>query len=305
MKKTNKILLTIVVSALVITGLQMVFATVPNPGHLLSELECNALFCINSTAGTVTIGGTASIPLIVNGRITSTGTPTANTDVATKGYVDGLVGSGGGGIVNTVEFTSSAQWTVPTGVEFINVMLIGGGGGGGSGSSTDAGAGGGSGYIGNYQLTVTPGEILNVVVGGAGGPASSGGTSSLTKADGKLLFWSSGGGPGGDAGDIWGGSPGFSGRCAGGAGQDYCTGCPSCNGQCGGGACGMLDANSGGYGGTGYGAGGGGGGSGEYGNRAGGGGGGYYGAVGTPVSASNGSGQTGGAGAPGIVIIAY
>jgi len=34
-------------------------------------------------------------------------------------------------------------------------------------------------------------------------------------------------------------------------------------------------------------------------------GGGYYGATSASVSAANGSGQTGGAGAPGIVIISY
>jgi hypothetical protein len=298
----HKKLLIILTIIFVISGLQIVFATVPNPGHLLSELECNSLFCINSTAGTVTIGGTASIPLIVNGRITSTGTPTVDTDVATKGYVDGLIGSSGS--KNVLEITSSSQWTVPAGVEFIDIILIGGGGGGGNGSATDSGAGGGSGFIDNSHLTVTPGEILNVIVGAGGDSSLSGGSSYLTKADGKLLAWANGGGAGNDAGSLYGGGPGM-GRCNGGSGQDYCMGCPSCTGQCGGGMCGMTSANSGGYGGTGYGAGGGGGGAGESGHRAGGGAGGYYGAVSVPVSANNGSGQTGGSGAPGIVIIAY
>jgi len=292
----------LLVGALVVTGLQVVFATVPNPGHLLSQLECNSLFCINTSTGEVTIGGTTVIPLIVNGRIKSTGTPTDATDVATKGYVDSL---GRGGTNTVVEFTASGQWTVPANIEFINVILIGGGGAGGLANLNEAsGGGGGSGSIDNIQLTVTPSEVLNIVVGAAGTPSSkNGGSSYLTKADGKLLFWVSGGGGGGD-GDFYGGQGGL-GRCPGGNGHPVCSGCSSvCSGQCGGGACGSYGGP--GYGGTGYGAGGGGGGCGDCGiYKGGGGGGGYYGVVTTPVSASNGSGTTGGAGAPGIVIIAY
>lgn len=302
-----KILFTVLIVIFAVIGLQVTFATVPNPGHLLSELECNSLFCINGTAGTVTIGGTASNPLVVNGRITSTGTPTANTDVATKGYVDAAVGGGGGGeeTETVVEITSSGQWTVPAGVNFIEVILVGGGGGGGNGvvSSIHAGGGGGSGYIESTHLTVTPNETLNVVVGSGGSAGSWGGASYLTKADGKLLVWANGGGAGGNAMDYGGG--GGSGRCSGGCGETYHPGCSSCTGQCGGGMCGLTAAYSGGYGGTGYGAGGGGGGATEYGHRAGGGGGGYYGATSVSVSAANGSSQTGGAGAPGIVIISY
>jgi hypothetical protein len=285
----------------------MVFATVPNPGHLLSELECNALFCINSTAGTVTIGGTASIPLIVNGRITSTGTPTASTDVATKGYVDGLVGSGGG-LMNTVEFTSSTQWTVPTNVEIINVTLVGGGGAGGmrNASTTFAGGGGGSGNVTSYQLTVTPEEVLTVIVGSGGIGTSTescgkcGGASYLVKDSGKIFVWADGGSPGSNGMDYNYGGPGGLGRCSGGCGyprtpapSGYC----SSYGQCGGGTSGKP-----GNGGTGYGSGGGGGGS-EY--TAGGGGGGYYGTGSETIFASNGTSTYGGDGAPGIVFIAY
>lgn len=301
----HKTFLTVLAVVLVGIGLQVAFATVPNPGHLLSELECNSLFCINSTNGTVTIGGTASIPLIVNGRITSTGTPTVATDVATKGYVDNAVGGGGGTTV--VEITSSGQWTVPTNVHFINTILIGGGGGGGQGSSANGGGGGGSGQIESVSLTVTPNESLYVVVGAGGGSASCGGSTYLSKSDGRILAWANSGCAGGGAGS-YGGKPG-SGRCAGGAGQIYCPGCPSCNGQCSGGGCG-LSQNSSGEGGCGYGAGGGGGGSGTYGNRAGGGGGGYYGATtGYPCASAgsvySGSPTAGGTGAPGIIIISY
>ncbi len=300
--KKHKELLTILAVMLVIAGLQVVFATVPNPGHLLSELECNNLFCIDGTAGTVTIGGTASIPLIVNGRITSTGTPTADTDVATKGYVDDLIGSGGSG--TKVQFTSSTTWTVPTGVEIIDVTLVGGGGAGGmrNATTTFAGGGGGSGDVVSYQLTVTPGEVLTVIVG-SGGIATSdgcGGGSYLAKSDGKIFVWANGGSKGSNGMDYNYGGPGGLGRCSGGCGYPrhpepwgYCYSTGSCSGG--------LSGKPG-KGGTGYGSGGGGGGS-EY--TAGGGGGGYYGAGSETIIASDGTSTYGGDGSPGIIFITY
>lgn len=302
----HKKLLIILTVIFVISGLQIVFATVPNPGHLLSELECNSLFCINGTAGTVIIGGTASIPLIVNGRITSTGNPTADTDVTTKGYVDGLIGSSGSG--TKVQFTSSTTWTVPTGIEIINVTLVGGGGAGGmrNVTTTFAGGGGGSGDVASYQLTVTPGEVLTVIVG-SGGVATSpencgncGGASYLVKANGKIFVWANGGSPGCIGTSYnYGGSGGL-GRCSGGCGYPrspvpggYCYSTGSCSGG--------LSGKPG-KGGTGYGSGGGGGGS-EY--IAGGGGGGYYGADSETIIASDGTSTYGGNGAPGIIFITY
>ncbi|MFA5086916.1 MAG: hypothetical protein WC470_01275 [Candidatus Paceibacterota bacterium] len=290
----NKIYKRIAVVAMIFAigtiGMQIVSATVPNPGHLLAELECNALFCINASAGTVTIGGTTAVPLVVNGRITSTGTPINSTDVATKGYVDGLLGSGG--TMHKVEFTTSGSWTVPAGVTVINVTLVGGGGGGG----TPGGGGGGSGYVSSYQLPITSSPLhINVGAGGGGG-GGAGGTSFIANSSGQILVWANGGGGGGTPG-------GGVGRCNGGNGAYGGGGAYA--GQCGGGAAGHGSGGGygayGGGGGTGYGAGGGGG-SWDYGGGGG--------AGGFDTSVSAGSGQRhpyngGGAGAPGYVLITY
>jgi hypothetical protein len=69
----------------------------PNPGHALSDLECNAdSLCIDATNDYVGIGtNTPTTKLDVNGvinvnsnKITNVAVPTVSTDVATKAYVD-------------------------------------------------------------------------------------------------------------------------------------------------------------------------------------------------------------------------
>ena len=75
-----------------------------------------------------------------------------------------------------VIFTSSQNWTVPTGVYKIKIIAIGGGGGGGGGSASYAGGGGGSGAISYTEAIVNPGITINIQVG-AGGSAGVGGSS--------------------------------------------------------------------------------------------------------------------------------
>ena len=98
----------------------------------------------------------------------------------------------------------SHTWTVPNGVRFISAVLVGGGGGGGgnngnSGPGSSGGGGGGLRWINN--LVVTPGEVLNVVVG-AGGAAGTpynhayAGGSSYIKRGSTTLVTASGGGRG-------------------------------------------------------------------------------------------------------------
>lgn len=259
--------------AIGITGMQIVSATVPNPGHLLSELECNNLFCINTTAGTVTIGGGTAIPLIVNGRITSTGTPINSTDVATKGYVDSLIGTGV--TMHKIEAVAvgTTTWTVPAGISVINMTLVGGGGGGGAGGTCLTwyhchGAGGGSGYVETAQAPVQAGDILTILVG-AGGAVGSTGNQTAVFINGTILAWANGGG-GGYQGTCAFVTPGGVGRCSGGSGADCNSygGAGNTAGTCGG-------AGAIGYRGIGYGAGGaggdGGGGAGGYGSVGGGG----------------------------------
>lgn len=66
---------------------------------------------------------------------------------------------------NRAEFTSSGNWTVPAGVTRVRARLVGGGGGGN-------GYSGGNGYFREFELTVTPGAVMPVVIG-AGGAAGS------------------------------------------------------------------------------------------------------------------------------------
>ena len=73
--------------------------------------------------------------------------------------------------------TSSGTYTVPAGINYIYIMAAGGGGGGGGGTnpgSPYAGpepgqSGGGGGGVAQGWVPVTPGDVLNVVVGAAGG----------------------------------------------------------------------------------------------------------------------------------------
>ena len=113
--------------------------------------------------------------------------------------------------VQTASFpnTGSYTWTVPAGVTSIQAVVTGAGGGGNQGGSR-----GGSGATVTATLPVTPGEVLNLVVGGGGGPGNSavaqggsggGGASNITTGDvasgGQALIIAGGGGGSGNGGD--------------------------------------------------------------------------------------------------------
>lgn len=68
--------------------------------------------------------------------------------------------------VLTFKNTTLCDWTVPAGIDQVEVLVIGGGGGSGSG-------GGGSGGFIQESATVTSGQVIKVVAG-AGGEASTG-----------------------------------------------------------------------------------------------------------------------------------
>lgn len=105
---------------------------------------------------------------------------------------------------NRVVFPSAGTftWTVPVGITRIYAQVWGAGGGGGScsGSNSSGAGGNGGGYSGGV-FTVTPGQVLTIVVGagGAGYVATVGaaGLTGGTSSVGALISATGGGGGGG------------------------------------------------------------------------------------------------------------
>jgi hypothetical protein len=86
---------------------------------------------------------------------------------------------------------SNTSWTAPTGVNFIEVLVVAGGGAGGSGQ--DGGGGGAGGLIYNSYFPVTPGTAYTVTVG-AGGTIGLPGGNGSNSVFGSLTAIGGGGG---------------------------------------------------------------------------------------------------------------
>jgi hypothetical protein len=90
--------------------------------------------------------------------------------------------------------TSGTTWTVPTGVTYVNVTLVGGGGGGGAtGNATVNASNGYPGECISSIVTTTPGATISYAIGAGGGggtwtpnvgaaPGGTGGTTTFTGA---------------------------------------------------------------------------------------------------------------------------
>lgn len=78
--------------------------------------------------------------------------------------------------VSSVSFTvpGNYSFTVPNGVNSLSITAIGGGGGGGGYSGSSVGGIGGDGARVGSTLSVTPGQVLSLVVGGGGGGGANG-----------------------------------------------------------------------------------------------------------------------------------
>lgn len=133
---------------------------------------------------------------------------------------------------------SGTSWTVPAGVEYVNVTLVGGGGGGGAGNDSNAtGQNGLPGQLIQTTITTTPGASITYAIGagGTGGAAGSPGTAG--NSGGNTTFTgattASGGGGGAGGGNHNGntGTPGLSGGNGGGGSGKYGTGGVGGNGQ--------------------------------------------------------------------------
>jgi hypothetical protein len=152
-----------------------------------------------------TLSNVYPITSITNGSQTVTG-------ISTNEYGDGPSGPATNFLVNNgqIEWRNlgalqtspnlTYTWTVPDGVTSISAVVIGGGGGRGYSSGTaGAGGGGGGGLSFANFITVTPGEVLTIVVGRAGFNAASGfsgangGTSSIARASGSIIISATGG----------------------------------------------------------------------------------------------------------------
>ena len=72
----------------------------------------------------------------------------------------------------TQVITSSTTWTVPNGINQVQVFLVGGGGGGGYNAGMwdeeHSGYGGGGGYTTTKTVSVTPGQQIPIVIGAGG-----------------------------------------------------------------------------------------------------------------------------------------
>lgn len=143
-------------------------------------------------------------------------------------------------------FTVSGDFTVPSEVTMVRVLVVGGGGGGANGHQ----GGGGSGLVATAMLTVTPGAVVPVTVGAGGlGAAQTnngsndiiGNTPGGASSFGALLSARGGStptvinGPGANGGSGGGGACNSGPRGgAGGAGGSNGATCPSVGGYLGG-----------------------------------------------------------------------
>ena len=164
-------------------------------------------------------------------------------------------------------FTTIGSFTVPEGIDEINVVAVAGGGGGGGGGETTilvAGGGGGAGEITQDLISVVAGDVINYTAGDGGaaganvsaGAATSGGNGgdSTVSIGSDPAILTAQGGRGGVNGEAGGAGGAAGGTYNGGAGS-------SANPAAGGGGGGMFSvgvagtegaAEKGGNGGEGY-----------------------------------------------------
>jgi hypothetical protein len=106
--------------------------------------------------------------------------------------------------LSTMSFTTpgATTWVVPAGVSAIEVAATGGGGGAGDIGDTFHGTGGNGGIV-TVTLAVSPGDVLDLVVGGGGGSirtayaGGGGGGSSNVTVNSTVVIVAGGGGGGG------------------------------------------------------------------------------------------------------------
>jgi len=305
----------------------------------------NISFVDTGANGTLTINGTGSgapidatyVTMSLNGTLTNERVLTAGTNIT---LIDGganstVTISATGGSTKSEEFITNNTFNPPTGVTGVWLTLVGGGGGGkGSADGAASGQGGGSSaeIAQNLHVSVSGPVTITIGGGGAGGAINTngadggatsfgsyvalggygatlqqgalgggvngglGGTSSITPGVGAI--------GGAEAPTYFGGGGGGGANTTAGSGKNGSAGAGS-GGTITGGAGGIGSTNGGGGGGgaaTIYGAGGAGGaanGAGQNATT------GNYGAGGGGGGGNNGTGQIGGNGASGYVLVSW
>ena len=196
--------------------------------------NANGLVTLQIGGGTVVSGTFSSIdwsagPYYIKSELDPTGGTTygvvGTTQLLSVAYA--LYANGAGSATTTVngghlkmyDSAGTFNWTVPNGVYKILVEAVAGGGGGGGGSNyttqvVDVPGGGGGGASGQFQksiINVTPGMVINCIVGsgGAGGGAEVVGSNGGNTSFGTFILLTGGnGGQTPDASGVYGASGG-------------------------------------------------------------------------------------------------
>lgn len=208
------------------TGYIWLNYTVPGYGKMMHQIASVSLVYTGFVPKTTT---STSSTVTTSTSTTSTSASTTSTSTTSTSTTSTVTPT-------TIIYTSSGTFSVPSGVDSIDFIIVGGSGAGGNGGSASVsnvdknhpsgcggggGGGGGSGYVTTATgISVTPGASLPVTVGlgGAvsgscsGSPGGTGGTSSIT-VSGNVYSASggTGGGRGGDAPSCTSGGAGNSG----------------------------------------------------------------------------------------------
>ena len=182
-----------------------------------STLNTNAYFQMRNSTTQLYFGSYGSSAQIYMGDILAANGNTTTTNPLL--LMESLAITSSSSVTqNFTTPTSSGSFTVPTGVTSLTVTLNGAG----SSSGTNGGAGGAGGRV-TGTLAVTPGQVLNIIVGqagtigggtttgggGSGGSfTSSGGGRSAIQLGGSDIVTAGGAGGGGNPSQAFGGSGG-------------------------------------------------------------------------------------------------
>jgi len=112
-------------------------------------------------------------------------------------------------------FNSPGNFSVPTGIQKVDVLVVAGGGGGGQ---DVGGGGGGGGVVEAFDYPVAPGTNIPITIGGGGRGASRGGHPSANGENGGNSTFGSLTASGGGGGGVWANNNAQGGGSGGGAG---------------------------------------------------------------------------------------